>query len=141
VIKKNVDWRRGTVSFDLLNTGFAKGTYSVISPTMTVVSAADGENFVVSAADAAKYANFTTPEVQLCDSKMRQKVAAKTLLSVNTTTGACTCDAWGVTPAAGDFVLFPDYDDATTEQKLYGYIADASDNLGTADDDAHLIIP
>jgi len=141
VIKKNVDWRKGTVSFDLLNTGFNKGTYSVISPTMTVVSATDGENFVVSAADAAKYDNFTLPEFQLCDSGMRQKVAAKTLLSVNTTTGACTCDALGVTPAAGDFVLFPDYNNATTEQKLYGYIADSGDNLGTADDDAHLIIP
>ena len=141
VIKKNVDWRNGTVSFDLLNTGFNKGTYSVISPTMTVVSATDSENFIVSVADAVKYENFTLPEFQLCDSGMRQRVAAKTLLSVNTTTGACTCDALGVTPAAGDFVLFPDYDDATDEQKLYGYIADSDDNLGTADDDAHLIIP
>jgi len=141
VIGKNVDWKSGNVSIDLLDTGFTKGTYSVISPTMTIVSVVDSENFTVSVTDATKYANFTLPEVQLCDSGMRQRVAAKTLLTVNTTTGACTCDAWGVTPVAGDFVLFPDYDDATDEQKLYGYIADSDDNLGTDDDDAHLIIP
>lgn len=141
IINKTVDWKRGRVKVNLLNTGFAKSIYGVISPTMAIVSASDGENFVVSAADAAKYANLTSPEVQLCDSKMRQRKASVTLLTVNTTTGACTCDDMGVTPNAGDMVLFADYDDCTSEQKNWGFIADSSNDLGTANDDAHLITP
>lgn len=140
VISRSIDWKRGRVKIDLLDTGFGKGTYNVISPTMTVLSAADGENFVVSAADAVKYSNFTLPECQLATANMRQKVAAKTILTINTTTGAITCDDWGVTPVAGDIVLFADYDNATTEQKAWGYIADSSNKLGAANDDAHLIV-
>lgn len=141
IINKTVDWKKGMVSIELLNTGFAKGVYGVISPTMTVVSASDGENFVVSTTDAAKYANLTIPEVQLCDSKMRQKKANVTLLSVNTSTGACTCDNMGLTPTAGDIVLYADYDNCTTEQKNWNFIADSSNYLGTANDAAHLITP
>jgi hypothetical protein len=108
---------------------------------MTVTAGTDGENFTVSAADAAKYANLTTPEVILYDSKMRARAAHVTLLTVNTSTGACTCDALGLTPAAGDIIAFANYDDCTAEQKRFAFIADASENLGTADDDAHLIMP
>jgi len=140
IINRSVDWAKGNVSIELLNTGFAKGTYGVISPAMTVVSASDAENFVVSVADAAKYADLTSPEVQVCDSKMRQRKVNATLLTVNTTTGACACDALGFTPDAGDIVLFADYDDCTDEQKKWGFIANSSNKLGTAEDDAHLII-
>ena len=141
IISKTVDWKRGKVKVDMLNTGFNKGIYGVISPTMTIVSASDGENFVVLTSDATKYDSLTLPEVQLCDSKMRQRKANVTLLTVNTTTGACTCDDMGVTPDAGDIVLFADYDNCTSEQKNWNFIADSSDTLGTAGDDAHLISP
>ena len=47
---------------------------------------------------------------------------------------------FGLYPDAGDIVLFADYDNCTSEQKNWGFIADSDDNLGTADDDAHLII-
>ena len=140
VISRSIDWVRGRVKFSLLDTGFGKGKYGVISPTMTVVSAADGENFTVSAADAAKYADYALPEIALYDYGMRNKVAAKTLLTVNTTSGACTCDDWGVTPVAGDFIVFADYDSCTTEQQDWNFIADASDDLGAGNDDAHLIV-
>ena len=105
-----------------------------------MTAGASGTSFTVSAADAAKYYDFTLPECQLCDSKMRVKVAAKTLLTINTTTGVITCDDWGVTPVAGDFIVFANYDSCTTEQKDWGFIADASDDLGAANDDAHLIV-
>jgi len=139
ILNRRVDWIKGRVNVTLLDTGFDQGTYAVISPTMTVTAGTDGENFTVSTADAAKYANLTAPEVVLYDSKMRARAAHVTLLTVNTSTGACTCDALGVTPAAGDVIAFANYDDATTEQQLFGYIADSSNDLGTANDDAHLI--
>lgn len=140
VTSRSVDWKRGRVKIDLLDTGFGKGKYGVISPTMTVVSSVSQKSFVVSVADAVKYSNLTSPEVQLCTLKMRQKVAAKTILTVNTTTGEITCDDMGVKVVPADIVLFADYDSCTTEQKDWGFIADASDNLGAANDDAHLIV-
>ena len=66
---------------------------------------------------------------------------AITLTSVNATTGLIQCDDPGLDLAAGYIVVFADYDNATIEQKNYGYIADATDYLGTANDAAHLIVP
>ena len=141
MINKSVDRKRGGVNVELLDTGFNKSIYGVISPTMTILSATDGENFVVSVADATKFSTLTLPEVQICNSNMRQKKANVTLLTVNTTTGACTCDAIGFTPSAGDIVLYADYDNCTAEQKNWNFIADSGDKLGTDNDDAHLINP
>lgn len=141
IIRRSVDWKRGGVSIDFLNTGFDKGDYGAISPTMTVTAGTNGENFTVSTADAAKYANYTTPEIQLLNSHGRVKVAARTLLTVDSGTGVCTCDDWGLTPVAGDIVMFADYDSCTVDQKQYSFHANASYKLGAANDDADLIIP
>jgi len=140
VIQRGIDWKNGKVKFELLDTGFARSIYQQISPTMTITAASSGTSWTVSAADAAKFANLTTPEVQLLDYGMRQQVAAKTLLTVDTT-GVCTSDDWGVTPTVGDIVAFANYDSCTDEQKKFGFIADSSNKLGAADDDAHLISP
>ena len=51
------------------------------------------------------------------------------MLTVNTSTGACTCDALGETPVAGDIVAFADYYNATAEQKLWGYISKTTENF------------
>jgi len=141
IIQRGINFKEGKVSFELLNTGFAKSVYQQISPTMTITAGASGTSWTVSTADAAKYVNLTTPEVQLLDSRMRVKVAAKTITAINTTTGVCTSDDWGVTPVAGDIVAFANYDSCTDEQKLFGFVADSSNNLGAADDDAHLLVP
>ena len=141
VINRSIDWNRGRVKFDLLDTGFAKGKYEVISPTMTITSVASRTDFYVSTTDAAKYDIFTDPEVQVCDSKMRQKVASITLTSVNSTTGLIQCDDPGLDLVAGYIIVFADYDNATEEQQNYGYIADSSNYLGASNDAAHLIVP
>jgi hypothetical protein len=131
----------GGVKVKLLDTGFDKGIYQVISPSMTITVVTNRTHFTVSAADATKYANFTAPEVQVCMAHMRQRVTNITLSSVNGSTGAIVCDDPGLDLQVGWIVLFADYDDCTAEQKLYGFIADTSNNLGAADDDAHLICP
>ncbi len=141
VINRNVDWKKGEVGFELLATGFARGTYAVISPCMTITAVSDRENFTVSEADALKYAYLTSPEVQICDAKMRQKVANVTVLAVDAATGAIEIDDAGVDLQAGWIVCFANYDDCTAEQKRYGFVADSSSQLGTANDAAHLIVP
>lgn len=132
VVNRSIDWMRGRVNLELLDTGFQSGYYSVISPAMTITSVSDRTNFYVSTTDAAKYASFTSPEVQVCDSGMRQKVSNITITSVNSTTGLIQCDDPGRDLAAGYKVLFSDYRFATAEQQNYGYIADDNDVLGLA---------
>lgn len=141
IINKTPDFKAGKVKFEMMDTGFDKSQYFVISPSMTVVSGTSGTQFTVSVADAAKFANFTNPEVRVCDANMRTQAANVTLLTVNETTGVITCDDIGSTPAAGWIIIFADYDNCTVEQKLYGFMSDALDQLGTANDPAHLIVP
>jgi hypothetical protein len=141
IIKKDVDFKSGKVKVEALNTGFAKDIYFVISPSMTVTAGASGTEFTVSATDAAKYANFTLPEVRVSDAGMRSQAASITILTIDTTTGVIICDDIGSTPSAGWIITFADYDNCTDEQKLYGFFSDATDDLGAADDNAHLIVP
>jgi hypothetical protein len=136
----SVNWDKGTVTATLLDTGYAKNNYCVISPCMTVTAGSSGTEFTVSAADAAKYANLTDPEVQMYDSHGRAQGRHVTITDVNTTTGVITCDDIGSTPSAGWTVRFADYDDATSEQQDYGYLSDGSGYLGTANDAEHYII-
>src|SRR3990167_3331906 len=58
IVHRGVDWAKGQVKFELLNTGFSKGIYQQISPSMTITAAASGTSWTVSTADAAKYANL-----------------------------------------------------------------------------------
>lgn len=141
ITNRSVGWNKGRVKFELLDTGFDQGKYGVISPTMTITSVTDRTNFFVSATDAAKYENFTNPEVQVCDAKMRQQVSSITLTSINSTTGLIQCDDPGSDLSAGWIVVFANYDNATSEQQNYGYIADSSNYLGASNDAAHLITP
>ena len=134
------NWDKGSVTATLLDTGYAKNKYAAISPCMTVTAGSSGTSFTVSAADAAKYANFTDPEVQMYDSHGRAQGSHVTITDVNTTTGVITCDDIGSTPSAGWTVRFCDYDDATSEQQDYGYLSDGSGYLGTANDAEHYII-
>ena len=141
VINRTIDWKRGIVKVELLDTGFERGTFSVITPTMTVTAVTDQENFTVSTTDAAKYAGFTSPEVQICNAGMIQQVANVTILDIDSDTGEIQIDSAGVDIQVGWVVMFADYDDCTDFQKKFSFIADSADTLGTANDDAHLIIP
>jgi len=141
ITNRTVDWMRGIVKLELLDTGFDRGAFGVITPTMTITGVTDQENFTVSTADAAKYYGFTLPEVQILDAGMRQKVASVTILSINSETGAVVIDSAGTDLSAGWIVAFADYDNCTDTQQDWGFIADSSDDLGAANDDAHLIVP
>jgi len=131
VINRAVDWKRGEVSVTLLDTGFARETYQVISPTMTITGVTSQTNFEVSSADASKYINLTNPEVQIYDSKMRQKVNNITITSI-TSDGNIVCDSAGITLQTGWIVSFADYSNCTDEQKKYGFIASKSNFLNSS---------
>lgn len=141
IVNRTVNWASGYVTFDLLDSEFGRGQYRAISPSMTITNGISTTAFDVSTADAAKYANFTNPVVKVLDSHMRQRVANITISDVNTSTGRITTSSMGLTPSAGDFVVFDDYDNKTAEQKKYGAIADSSNYLGSSNDAAHIIAP
>lgn len=138
IIDMSVDWLRGLCKITLLQSGFDAAPGQVISPTMTVTAGTSATEFSVSAADAAKYANFTNPEVIVYYDNMIAASSAVTITDITGTT--VTVDSLGFTPSAGMIVAFANYDSCTTEQKRYGFIADSSDNLGAANDDAHVIV-
>ena len=141
IVNRVVNWSRGLVTFSLLDTQFGNELYRGLSPFATVVSGSSQTSFTVSTTDASKYANFNSPVVKILDSGMRNRVSNIIITDVNTATGVVTTSSMGLTPAAGDLVVFDDYDNVTDDQKKYCYTADSTDDLGTSNDDAHLVAP
>jgi hypothetical protein len=137
VVKRSVDWNAGTVKLDLLMTSFGQSTYSAYSPYMTITAASSGTAFTVSVADAARWSVLWGAVV--VNENLVPQCNAIIIQSINTDTGAITCDDIGVTPSVGWFVMFADYNYCTAEQKLYAFLSDGSDYLGSANDAAHLI--
>lgn len=140
IVSKQVDWKRGQVNLELLDTGFAKDQYSVFSPTITITEKTNSTRFSVSTSDAIKYKDFSDPVCMVCRANMTIVSSNITIESVSTT-GDIRCSDIGLTPSTGWKVQFANYDHCTDEQKLYGFLSDSSDKIGTDDDNAHLIIP
>ena len=137
VTNKKVNRRNGTTSFTFLDTGFTKDKYSVFSPYMTIVSASSGTDFVVSVSDALLFEEGW--EAMVVDQYMNIKAASITILTIDTGTGAITCDDIGLTPSSGWHVQFAAYDDVTASQQNYAFMADSNDFLGASNDAAHLL--
>ncbi|MHA2070054.1 MAG: hypothetical protein ACXABY_37285, partial [Candidatus Thorarchaeota archaeon] len=137
VVNRIIDWKKGKVKLELLATGFAKGLYCQISPSMTVVTGVSATQFTVSAADAAKF--NVGEEIAMHYPNMLVQSASITITNISGTT--ITVDSMGATPAAGWIAQYSDYDNCTTDQKLYWFLSDSNGKLGTADDPEHLIIP
>ncbi|MGR9045620.1 MAG: hypothetical protein ACU83N_10010 [Gammaproteobacteria bacterium] len=137
VIKRSVDRKNGKVKISLLDTGFSRGTYSAMSPYMTITAASSATGFTVSLADAALWTEGW--EAKIVDNYMNIKASSITILTINTSTGAITCDDIGVTPTAGWHVIFADYDNATNDQKKYGFCADSNGYLGADNSAGHLL--
>ena len=117
IINISPDWQRGQIKVDLLNTGFGKDIYAIISPVMTVTAGTSGTQFTVSVADAAKYAAGW--EMDVFDAGMRSQATNITILTIDTATGVITCDDIGSTPAAGWKIQFASYLSLTAAQQLY----------------------
>ena len=135
VTNRSVNWQRGTVKLELVESGFAKDPYCQISPSMTVVSGTSNTEFEVSAADAAKFS--VGEEIAMHYANMVVQTAAVTITDISGTT--ITVDTLGATPAAGWVAQYAVYDSCTDSQKLYWFASDGSDYLGAANDAAHLI--
>jgi hypothetical protein len=135
VINRTIDWVRGIVSLELMATAFAKDPYCQISPSMTVVTGVSATQFTVSAADAAKFS--IGDELAMHYANMTVQSASITITNISGTT--ITVDSMGATPAAGWIAQYSAYDNCTADQKLYWFLSDGSDQLGAANDTAHLI--
>jgi len=129
IINRTVNWKKGTVKIDLLDTGFAKSNYAVISPCMTVTSGVSDTVFNVSSADAAKYQEGW--KIDIFDAGMRAK--ATNLEITDITGGQITVgSSIGATPVAGWVVQFSTYANLTADQQYFWAIRATG---------AHLIVP
>jgi hypothetical protein len=102
----------------------------VLSPVMTVTAGTSGTEFEVSVADAAKWSEGW--EADIYDAGGRLKASAITILTIDTATGAITCDDIGATPAAGWLVQFAAYANLTADQQKYWTVKTSG---------AYLIVP
>ena len=140
--KRTAQWRKGYISFSALDTNYGRALSTVVSPTMTVVS--DTRNsetiFYVSLEDAAKYIGYSSPVIQLYSANMEKQGNVVTItVNLNPNKGEIYCDDLGLIPQEGWIVVFAEYDDVTDEQKHFGYVADANNELGTDKDPAHIV--
>lgn len=135
VVNRTINWKKGTVKIELLATGFEQGLYCQIAPSMTVVSGTSATEFEVSSADAAKFS--VGDEIAMHYPNMLVQHASLTITNISGTT--ITTDNMGATPSAGWIAQYAVYDNCTSDQKLYWYASDGSDELGAANDPAHLI--
>jgi hypothetical protein len=127
IINRSVDWDKGTVKFELLNTGFAKEEYMGISPVMAITAGTSGTAFAVSVADAAKWEEGW--ESDIYDAGCRSKAVNITILTINKATGAITCDNIGATPAAGWKVQFAAPSSLTAKQSKWWSVLATGANL------------
>jgi len=135
VINRTINWKKGTVKIELLATGFEQGDYCQISPSMTVTAGIGNTSFSVSSADAAKFS--IGDELAMHYANMVVQSASITITNISGTT--ITVDTMGATPSAGWVGQYAVYDSCTADQKRYWYASDGADQLGAANDPAHLI--
>ena len=137
IVNRSIDWLNGVVTFELLDTGFAKNIYCAISPAMTVTSGTSTTIFDVD--DASKYSEGWV--INLYKPNMAQGTAEVDFTISDITGNQITVSsAMSGTPAAGDIVQFSEYDNLTDAQKLYWALCDDAETLGTDADDAHLLV-
>ena len=150
ITNRQIDWLKGQVSFDLLDTGFGRGQYTAISPQMIVVSGVSTTQFKVSTADGAKFEEGWV--INIFDAGMRSQATnleITSIASLETADFEDTADvefedttdvefaestgyivtvgsSIGATPSAGWIVQFSDRSNCIAAQKLYGFIGDGS---------------
>lgn len=120
VVSRNVDWKKGLCTFELLDTGFGRLKYGTISPSMTVTSGSSSTVFFVSTTDAAKYTIGW--EVHITNKYAVKQAGPITITDIDTDTGQITTDDIGATPQAGWVVNFANYSEVITRQKDFTFI-------------------
>ncbi|HUV59423.1 MAG TPA: hypothetical protein VMW09_04850 [Desulfatiglandales bacterium] len=136
IINRSIDWQKGQCKFTMLHTQYDGKKYAVISPAGTVLSGASTTIFTLETDEGAKF-----EEGWVIDIFFKNMVAVATNLTITDITGdqITVGSSIGATPAAGWKISFSTYDNCTTEQKDFAFIADGSNNLGAADDDPYYI--
>lgn len=125
------------MQFTVALLGFALDHYASVSPAAKVASVAGGDITVTAAffssGDAAKFA--VGDKVVSVDPKFSALSAATTVQAV---AGNVITVSPAIAPAAGDYLVFADYDSQATAQKAGtdADLADANEQLGAANDAA-----
>ncbi|MBU0846859.1 hypothetical protein KKH23_06670, partial [Patescibacteria group bacterium] len=136
IIDRQIDWMKGICKFILLYTSYAGKRYKAISPAGTVLAGASTTVFTLTAGEGAKF------EVGWhIDVFYRNMVAVGTDRMITDITGdqITIAPALGSTPAAGWIITFSTYDNCTNDQKNYGFIGNALNEVGAASEDGYYI--
>jgi len=137
IIDRQIDWMEGICKFTMLYTSYTGKRYKVISPAGTVLAGINNTTFTVT--DAAEAAKF---EVGWhIDIFYRNMLAVGTNRTITDITGnqITVAPALGAAPAAGWKITFSTYDNCTDDQKNFGFIGNALNQVGAAGDDGYYI--
>lgn len=157
ITNRQIEWVKGQVSFDLLDTGFDRGQYPAISPRMIVISGVSTTQFMVSAADGAKFDEGWV--IDIFDAGMRSQATdleITSIASLETADFENTSDvefadtsdvefdestgyiitvgsSIGATPSAGWIVTFSGHGNCVSAQQLYGFLYASGQAMSESD--------
>jgi len=134
VINRSIDWRYGTVSLTLLETGFAKQNYGAVSPSAIVSTSTATNRIIINTSQAANIWSSGW-NIAVYDAGMRRQSSKVTITSITTTTSTGTprtsglmmlSSALAATPSSGWIITFPKYDDCSTAQQKWAFVGQST---------------
>lgn len=143
IINRSVDWAKGQVRIELLDTNFDKRQYGAISPTATLTTASASTSITVSTGDVIK---FSTGDV-VCIRNGNGNIKSTSLIikALTTNTGVIEVDNTSTALVAGIAegwkMSYSNFTHCTTAQQLYGFICRTSTTQFSDGSAAHLITP
>jgi len=134
IINRQVDWKKGLCKFTGLYTGWTSDRYAATSPTGTVKSATT-EKITLVAGHGSKFdANW---KINVYNRSMTSQANNRTIASRSSDVLTLTTNI-ATAPSSDYIVTFVDYDNASTDQKTYAFTADATTQLGSANNKPYL---
>lgn len=134
IINRSINWKSGQVSFTMLDTGFAKGRYASISPSITTTCSTGNASIRIPTSNAAKIWSSGWV-VNVFDAKMRPKASTAVITATSTSNGRMTfssdVSASGTVPTSW-IITFAKYDNCTTDQQRWAFIS-SSTNIASSD--------
>ncbi len=131
IINRSPDWKNGTVTFNLLNTGFKKNQYGVIAPSMIVDKGYSVTSFRSSVTDIEKFS--IGDYIDVLNPSMRVIKAGATIVKFTGTTIQVEHLGSGNTPAANWIMQPARYPIVPSTQREFCYISTVTGYLDTSD--------
>jgi hypothetical protein len=143
LVSRSVDWNKGLVKLNLLDTNFDRRNYAVISPSAPLSTCTASTSVTMSTGNVIKW--NTSDVVDIKDARGRIKSTSLTIKTRTTNTGVIELNNTSTALAAGIasswIMTYSGFTHVTTAQQLYGYICMTSSTQFSDGSAAHILVP